>query len=241
MGDNPCEPERPLRALPDVKRLLPALALLAVLVPAVPGAQAGSACPVVSDPRGDASSVGRPDLDGGVTRPGDDVLVADFWSDAKELHVLVTLAGLPEEPAGGWETETLGFWWMATLERGDHEVMLEVLESHGRYSANAGWAVLDRVEAGQASVPGPVDYTRVGATSYRVDRSARTLRVDVPLSVFPPQVGLRRGQAFDSPSVTAMVFSALELPDAPPDGIGVSRDRATSDRTVVIGSRACAH
>ena len=220
-----------------MKRLLPAFALLAVLVPA---AQAGPSCPLITDARGDAAVTGYEGADSAVTRPGDDILDADVWTDATDLHAVVHLAGLPQMPAAGWAAEPQGFWYMVTMDRKGVEPMVEVLESKGRYQADAGWALLQDVRAGQASEQGTRKYSLVQGARFALDPARDLVRLSVPLSAFPSQVVLYKGETYENPRVDALVLTDTATPNQPPDGLGVGRDDATSTRTVVIGSKACA-
>ena len=228
--------------------ILVSLALASLM--AVPAQAAVPRCPLMPDPRGDATAHptggGSTPADSQLVRPGDDILSADVWADGKAVTMVMRLAGLPSRNETG-APEAEGFWWIVTLQRGDREIVLWMIERNGYWFPEGGWGSV--VEAGDDETgAGAGSWHTVSGVTGRVDSRRAELRVSVPLAALAPHVDVSKGTSWGKVSAWATVLDGPPLlSPAPPairyesaSGLGSTRDQASTSRKVVIGTPVCA-
>ena len=193
-------------------RLRPVL-LLAALVAgglAVPSGAATRGCPLVTDPRGDDLHHGTP-----AHRPGDDLLSADLWSDAKNLNFVVRLDGLPAAGEGA-TPEAEGFQWLTDVRTPNGRLQLAVIERTGTYYYQAAYGA--DTAAGETSVLNVVD----GSTG-SVDGKHATVRLHIPLSDLAAVTSVRPGTAWSLSARPGLPRPGLA--ESPPPSTGRARTR----------------
>lgn len=216
-------------------RLRPVLLLTALVAGglAVPSGAAARGCPLVTDPRGDDLHHGTP-----AHRPGDDLLSADLWSDAKNLNFVVRLDGLPS--VGERATpEAEGFEWLADVRTRGGRLQVAVIERTGTYYYQTAYGA--DTAAGESSVLNVVD----GSTG-SVDGKRATVRLHIALSDLAAVTSVRPGTAWRVNSVATYQLDgppALSPPGATqsgPGGVASSVDGSSSNPTVTLGDARCA-
>lgn len=215
-------------------------AALAGLPMAAPGD--ASTCPLVTDPRGDATPAGfgfPTPLDAQPAMKPTDLVSVDAWTDKRRLNAVIRLAELPPTqvvPRG------FGYEWSLRLRAEGGDIRLYALENNDYYEYRAAWEEIVGSQETGAS-PG----VTVGGAAGAVDTRAGELRLSVPLRALAAYTKVSAGVRW-MPSALSFVLLgpparrvAVSTVSAyvGPGGVGSQSDRADGTRPVVVGRRTC--
>jgi hypothetical protein len=214
-------------------RSIVAVAALLAVVPAAPGRAAS--CPLITDPRGDATPVhyGTPtpadDALGGKTT---DILAADAWTDRTRLYAVIKLAALPAPTS----ERGYGHDWAVRLRAENGAVTLHALERNGIYDYNALWDSPVAPGTSDASPTVTLQNT-TGMPDLRTDE----IEMSIPLSVVAKYTKVSRGTRW-MPSATSYVLlgTPAEHGLLGPGGMSSPSDNADGKRPVIVGRPTCA-
>lgn len=215
-------------------------AALAGLPLAAPGN--ASTCPLVTDPRGDATpaNYGSPTpLDAQLGAKPTDLLSVDAWTDKRRLNAVIRLDELPATPV---VPRSFGYKWSLRLRAEGGDIRLYALENNGYYEYRAAWEeIVGSEQTGAGSG------VAVGGAAGAVDTQAGKLRLSVSLRMLAPYTKVSAGARW---MPTAQSFVLLGPPArragistvsayVGPGGVGNQSDRADGTRPVVVGRGTC--
>jgi hypothetical protein len=214
---------------------------MAGVVVAGPGQAAG--CPLVTDPRGDATPVhyGVPTpADGELGARTTDILSADAWTDPSRLHAVIRLAELPGPtpvPRGHGHL----YWLRLRAEGG--AITLYAIENNGNWDYNALWDEIVGSEDAGASAS-----VNLHNTTGTLNAKTAEIHLSAPLAMFAPYTKVSKGVRW-MPS--AWSFVVVGPPSkrivvgnyaayVGPGGVGNQSDKAVGARPVQVGRPECA-